>query len=500
MSSKPAGPPLTLDDDLLDSLLEMKESHTFEVKRVGDNKRALETIVAFANASGGHLVLGVEDPAKASGRDRVYGIQEKPEAVDELQRLARNRITPPLAAPDSLPLTFTEVGCTLRDGSHGSIFVVRVAKSGAVHSLVDGGTLVRLERSNRHLSAAEITDLSMQRGTTSAVGALAEVDFDLLNTHVWQAYAEQRRLTRGIADAMYHLGLARQTPDRQLRPTRAAVLLFAEDPSGLLDMKYSCRIFQYRGERIEHGTETNLLRPPKTVSGPLATLIRDALTATVDALASGVQMGPLGFEVVQKYPLRVLREAITNAIVHRDYRLSVDIQIRVFANRIEIESPGLFPADVTVANIGDVGSRPRNRAIVDHLREFPHPPNLDAGEGVRMMIETMGRATLYPPLFVTRPECPREAVNVILMNEAPPSAWKQVEQYLLAHPDIGNAEVRSILGSEDLLRASKLLKLWVERGLLVVVNPSGGKRNRRYCRAGIPPEQPLFSMLDGRQT
>lgn len=300
--------------------------------------------------------------------------------------------------------------------------------------------------------------------------------------------------------AMYHLGLARKNPAGSVRPTRAAVLLFAENPAGLLDIKCSCRLFQYRGDRIEHGTQTNLLRQPKTISGPLITQIRDAFDATVDALATGIQMGPLGFEVVQQYPVRVVREAITNAIIHRDYRLSADIQIRLFANRIEIESPGLLPADVTVANIGTIGSRPRNRGLVDSLREFPSPPNLDAGEGVQMMIETMQRASLYPPLFVTPPDGSREAVLVILLNEARPSAWQQVEEYLGTHGDIGNAEVRSILETDDPLRASKLLRNWVERGLLVVVNPSSGKRARRYRRAGVAPEESLFSLPGGKQS
>jgi predicted HTH transcriptional regulator len=77
---------------------------------------------------------------------------------------------------------------------------------------------------------------------------------------------------------------------------------------------------------------------------------------------------------------------------------------RVFANRIEIENPGLLPGGVTVNKAGAVGSRPRNRALVDHLREFPSPPNLDAREGVRMMKQTMSHASLYPPIFLSVPK------------------------------------------------------------------------------------------------
>ena len=101
--------------------------------------RALESVVAFANTEGGILVLGLEDEGKATGRDRVYGIQESPSAVDELQRLIDSRITPHLDKP-----AFMEIGCTLRDGSRGSLVVVRVEKSEAIHPIVLNGTWQRL--------------------------------------------------------------------------------------------------------------------------------------------------------------------------------------------------------------------------------------------------------------------------------------------------------------------------------------------------------------------
>lgn len=66
--------------------------------------------------------------------------------------------------------------------------------------------------------------------------------------------------------------------------------------------------------------------------------ISDAAQVVISSLATGVQMGALGFEIAQNYPIRVLREAITNAVLHRDYRLSEDIHIRLFSNRIESRS------------------------------------------------------------------------------------------------------------------------------------------------------------------
>jgi ATP-dependent DNA helicase RecG len=325
------------------------------------------------------------------------------------------------------------------------------------------------------------------------------VPFDLLKTPFWRDYAAARKITRPIEEALRVLGLARETQEGALRPTRAAVLLFAEEPSGLLDSKCTIRLFHYRGDAVEHSEHTNLLRPPKTIGGPIITQIRDASDAVLNELAAGVQMGPLGFEISQRYPVRVIREAITNAVIHRDYRLSADIHIRLFANRIEVESPGLLPGPVTVANLGAIGSRPRNRALVDHLREFPEPPNLDAGEGVRMMRETMSRADLYPPLFLTRPQLQREAVIVHLFNEARPSAWNQVEAYLQEHGEIGNKEVRRVLRSDDPVRASKRLKQWVELGLLVVSNPASGKQQRRYRLPSTSREESLFTNSLGKR-
>lgn len=492
------GGPLSPDDELVDRILTAPESRTFETKRVGKMDRKLETIIAFANTEGGILVLGIEDAGKAAGRDRVHGIQENPESVDELKRLLSHRVTPRMAPPETIEPDFVEVGCTLRDGSAGSIVLIRVAKSAAVHSLVDDGTYIRLPKSNRQIPASEITELALRRGTVSVVNGLVEVPFELLDEETWRLYAAQRRLTRPIREAMLGLGLAREEAG-VVRPTRAAVLLFAAEPSGLLDAKCAVRVFHYRGEKIEHSPNTNLVRPARTISGPILRLITESTRTVVDELASGVQVSPLGFEAAQVYPVRVIQEAITNAVLHRDYRLPADVHVRIFSDRIEVESPGLFPGPVSVRNLREIGSRPRNRALVDHLREFPSPPNLDAGEGVRMMFETMSRANLYPPVYATGPDLGREAVRVYLFNEARASVWDQVAEYLRHNPQIGNREVRTLLRTDDSVRASRLLKSWVARGLLEVVDADAAKQNRRYRLPDESPQESLFSILSGNE-
>jgi ATP-dependent DNA helicase RecG len=490
-------PAPVVDDALVDRLLGLREDYSFECKRIRDKlSSTLEAITAFANSDGGLIVLGFEDPDKGKGRDRVWGLEENPDNWSELRRLVQSRIT----EPQLLPVSFIEIGCTLRTGDGGSIGIVQVAKSSTLHSIVGDGTWVRLKRANKELTAPEIRELMFTRGTITAESLLVPVDFELLDTEYWRLYAQQRRLTRPIAEALYHLGLAKKDPEGKLMPTRAALLLFSENPSGLMGGKSDIRIFHYRGTRIETDPNTNLLRKPISISGPVIRQIQDTLEAVAGELATGVQMGPLGFELVQKYPLRVVKEAITNAVIHRDYRLAADVHIRIFSDRIEVESPGLLIGPVTITNISKIGTHGRNPLLVSNLREFPTPPNLDAGEGVRMMFGTMHSVGLYPPLYLTRPQHARESVTVVLLNENRPSVWEQVSDALDKHGTIGNMGVRRILGTEDVLRASKLLKNWVNHGLLEVANPEEGTRVRAYRKPSSGPETMLFPIFGGKET
>lgn len=494
MSNASPVPP-ELDDQLVDRLLSRPESYTFDCKRmIGKVDKLLETVVAFANSDGGLIALGLEDAAKATARDRVYGLQENLLNWDELLRKLKSRIT----EPDQLPCTAHQVPCTLRDSTMGSIGLLRIGKSARIHSIVDNGTYIRMEQGNREITAGEINELSFVRGAISVETQLADVDFDLLHTDFWTAYATERGLTRPLDEALYSIGLARKNSQGKLRPTLAAVLLFADEPSGVLASKSSIRVFHYRGPRISTDPHTNLAKPPITISGPLIQQIREARQTVIRELGERVQFTELGFEIVQRYPIRVISEAITNAVVHRDYRLPADILIRIFSDRIEVESPGLLVGPVTAANISRIGTHPRNRLIVQHLREFPAAPNLDAGEGVRMMFGTMREAGLYPPQFLTRPRLDREAVITVLFNQNRPSVWEQVVDCIEKHGSIGNAEVRRLLGIDDTLTASKQLKLWVDQGVLIVANPEAGRNVRRYA---LPQtRQPdFFSYLEGKE-
>ena len=331
------------------------------------------------------------------------------------------------------------------------------------------------------MNASEITELSYRRGVHSAESEPVDVDFDLLNTPIWRLFIQSRGLApTGLADQLYRIGLAKKV-DGTLQPLRAAVLLFADHPGALLagfGTRADVRVFHYKGTVEQAGDVPDLKKSPKTFSGPIYQLISQVDAYVQEELAQGLTLAASGFQTVHRYPMRVIQEAITNALIHRDYRLNRDVLVRIFDNRIEVISPGLFPGRITAATVHKMGSFARNPLIASNLREFPVPPNVDAGEGVKMMFSLMRAGNLYPPQYRELRDQAQEAIVVTLLNEERPPMWEQVSDWMDRNGPLNNSTLCRI-AAMDTLKASKLLKRWVSQGLLVS-DDTRGKRNTVY--------------------
>ena len=141
-----------------------------------------------------------------------------------------------------------------------------------------------------------------------------------------------------VAEILEKCGLARKNENGKLLPTRAAVLLFAEYPSDLMDTKAAIRVFQYPGTIETIGETPNYIGTPKTITGSISQQIKLAHEYVLTSLRSGIRI-PSGFVTQYQIPERAIKESITNAIIHRDYHLKRDVEIRIFEDRVEIESP-----------------------------------------------------------------------------------------------------------------------------------------------------------------
>lgn len=458
------------------------ETQTTEFKRLRSERivsKIIETIVAMTNTDGGVIVLGVNDPEEINikGFDRIFGIEENIENFDAVGREIQ-RIIPPLASiwpPDKILVK--ELGKT--------VALVFISKATESFRSINNHVYIRLEKSNKLLTPQEIIRFSYAKGFEKADKELVEVDFNLLNTGEFKQWKNNRKIEDAdIRVVLEKTGLARKNNEGRLLPTRAAVLLFAEYPNDLMETKCAVRVFQYTGTMETIGETPNLISTPKNINGPVIKQIQGAHEYVLTLLRSGVKI-PSGFTTQYQIPERAIKEAITNAIIHRDYYIKRDIEIKIFEDRIETESPGLFPYNITQTNVGLVRAEGyRNDLLVKHLREFPSPPNLDQSEGVRAMRSEMKAQNLYPPIFWTYPNL-QDAVRVILLNEKIVSEWEKVSFYLEKNKYITNEGARKITGIVQRDKMAKILKNWAKHGLLIqIIPPSGYVKGTKYRLPG----------------
>jgi ATP-dependent DNA helicase RecG len=188
-------------------------------------------------------------------------------------------------------------------------------------------------------------------------------------------------------------------------------------------------------------------------------------------------------------PEWAFQEAITNAVIHRNYFVQDDIQVRFFDDRVEVESPGTYPGHITVENIRDERFA-RNPLILRTLNRFQTAPNLDIGEGVDRMFKVMKEKNLYEPLYFP-PTIRPNTVLLLLLNIHKIEYWDTVSKYLDKNYRVTNKTAREITGVHDVLKMSRLLRGWVEKELLEKISKT--KKDSYYRKPGQEVPKGLFS-------
>lgn len=468
--------------DMINKILNIpEETQTIEFKRLSGEKivsKIIQTIVAMANTDGGTIIFGVDDPEKTKlkGLDRIFGIEENKEIYDEVFHEIKN-IIPPISnlKPD-----------LINAGEGKTIALLNIPKAAESFFSINNEIWIRLHKSNKKLTPYEIVKLNYAKGFEKADKELVDIDFELLQTSYFEDWRKARNIGAGkIEDILFQTGLARKDENDKLKPTRAAVLLFAQFPTDLMETKCAVRVIQLRGTIETFGETPNYLETPKTINGPIIEIIKKTQEYVLGLLKSGIAIRS-GFVNTYKIPERAVKEVITNAVIHRDYHLKRDIEIRIFEDRLEILSPGLFPYNITKTNIGYVrADGERNNLLVKHLREFPEPPNLNLNEGVRSMRSEMEKQNLYPPIFFTYPLY-EDSVKVVFLNEEQPTEWEKVKKYLEKNKYINNKIARDITGIIQLHVMSRLLKKWTGKGLLLKIEAkSKSPRDTKYKLSNV---------------
>jgi ATP-dependent DNA helicase RecG len=262
--------------------------------------------------------------------------------------------------------------------------------------------------------------------------------------------------------------LKKQQLIRNDKPTVAGVLLFAEEPQAIIPKRCAIKIYRYKTTDAV-GSRDTLAFNPITMDGCIYDQIHASVNKTVEVVQSISKLGIEGLEKIT-YPLETLHEIITNAVLHRDYSIADDVHVRIFDNRIEIESPGKLPGHVTVNNI--LKERfARNGNVVRLINKFPDPPNKDVGEGLNTAFEAMRKLKLKEPVIEQR----ENSLIVYIRHELLASPEEIIINYLEKNPYINNSKGREIchIGSENVMK--RILQRLVDRGLIERVPERKGK-------------------------
>ena len=222
--------------------------------------------------------------------------------------------------------------------------------------------------------------------------------------------------------------------------------MFCDEPQICLPKRSSIKVFRYRtsGE----ADRDMMSGTPITIEGCIYDLIYSAVSKTKEIIESIRKLGA-GFENIE-YPEETLHEIITNAVLHRDYSIATDIQIRIYDNRVEVESPGKLPGHVTVKNILE-SQAARNPKLVRLINKFPDAPNKDVGEGLNTAFEAMSKLRLKAPEIFEL----ENSVLVVIKHEKLASPEEVVIKYLMTHDTIKNSVGRAITGikSENTMKS-----------------------------------------------
>lgn len=342
-----------------------------------------EALVAFANADGGELLIGVEDDGMISG------VPHREEDVERMMNAYKTHVHPDAA----LPITIA-VKIEVEDKT---ILFFSVSKGTTeIYQLPDGRCVRRKDKNTIpetvkriEFDRQEVKSREYDRAFVDGA-VVGDLDFQFI-----QSLAD--RFLRGLSVERYlqQIGVAEYGLNG-LRLRMAALLLFARDIQRW-HPRSQVRILEVAGTQLKSGESYNI-RKEKLVQGNIFDLLLKSWEELRFSLASKTEFGSdARFEQKYIYPEQACREALVNAIAHRDYSIQNGIDVFIFDDRMEIRNPGALLSTLTIEDLEGLhgAHESRNAFVARVLRENKFMREL--GEGMKRMFESMEENELQKP-------------------------------------------------------------------------------------------------------
>ncbi|HEX2911915.1 MAG TPA: ATP-binding protein [Chloroflexia bacterium] len=382
-----------MEVEALEALIQKGESYTVEFKVAPPRQSELaERLCGFANSKlGGMLLIGVRDKSW-----EIVGVKSEAAAIDTIVQASR-MCKPPL------PLHPNQI----------QVVEIRGKKLVLAHIPPNDGTLyqaggvywLRRGTLTSPMDTAEITNFLNRQGQLNwelqpVMEASFKEDLDMAKVqayldHLANITRRQPRIT-DFTELMLKLKCAVKVGSAGVYPTNAGLLLFGYAPRYMLTQAEIVATYYQDTSGINRFTDR------KTLTGTLPEQIDQASELLRLWIPSAAHVE--GFHRIDEpaLPLEALREAVINAVVHRDYsQAGTAVRIFSYPDRIEIHNPGLLPGNILLEQLrhGEAPSLPRNPVIATVLKDLPGGYMERVGSGVRFMINQMLSLRLAEPEF-----------------------------------------------------------------------------------------------------
>ena len=347
-----------MNPSTLEILLQEGEGTLLEYKESLSASFARE-LVALANTLGGRILLGVRDDGK------VVGVGDSNELRARIQDIARNCDPPVKVLLERV----------------GKVTVVTVRESDAKPVQCSDGFFWRQGAVTQKLSRTEIRDFFRREGgvrfdLSLCSGFRYPRDFDPSKLEAW---LDLSRITvrQPVEDILVNIEAAERAGGKLLF-RNAGALFFAREPRRFFNQAYiTCILFK--------GTDRVHVLDRKDFDGGLVSDIEESLRFIERNTRTAYRIEKLQREEIPEYPMAALREALTNAVMHRDwFNEGANVFVEIYDDRIEIVSPGGLPPGLSTSELGSRSVR-RNALIADLLHRIAFIEK--AGTGIRRMRE-----------------------------------------------------------------------------------------------------------------
>jgi len=386
-----------------DARLELKAVKFYGRRISGPHPDSLaDEIAAFANSSGGEIVLGIDERTK---KPHGMSIEELTVLEHWLIGVCNDRIKPP-------PLCRIEKW-ELPDDEDVSVPVLKVdiPRSLYVHESPNGH-FHRIGSSKRKMSTDYIIRLGQQRSQARMIRfdeqPVMPAPLDALDQALYDRFRTPRTKDEGL-DFLQKLGLVAQDVDGVFHPSVAGILMACREPRDWIPNAF-IQAVAYRGTSPVADSRLPYQLDARDISGPLDDQVRESCRFVARNMkVAGLKN--LGRGDIPQYDLTAVFEALVNAVAHRDYAIyGSKIRLKMFEDRLEIYSPGTIPNTMTVESL-IYRQAARNETLTSLLAKCPVPSDIEwvntarhtlmdkRGEGVRIIMENSERLSGKTPIY-----------------------------------------------------------------------------------------------------